>query len=44
MEFSERTGSEMDLMVNGSIVTATYKTKVASPNDQDLFNLTGFAP
>jgi Avidin family len=36
-------GSEMDLTVDGSIVTGTYKTKVASPNDQDLFHLTGFA-
>lgn len=36
-------GSEMDLIVDGSIVKGTYKTKVSSPNDQDLFYLTGFA-
>jgi Avidin family len=36
-------GSEMNLIVNGSIVTGTYKTKVGSPDDKDLFFLTGFA-
>jgi hypothetical protein len=36
-------GSEMDLMVDGSIVTGTCKTKIASPNRQDSFDLTGFA-
>jgi hypothetical protein len=36
-------GSEMNLTVNDSIVTGTYKTKVGSPDDKDLFFLTGFA-
>jgi hypothetical protein len=36
-------GSEMNLIVNGSIVSGTYKTKVGSPDDKDLFYLTGFA-
>jgi hypothetical protein len=36
-------GSEMDLLVNGSIISGTYKTKVGSPDDQDLFYLVGFA-
>jgi hypothetical protein len=36
-------GSEMDLIVNGSIITGTYKTKVGSPDEHDLFYLTGFA-
>ena len=35
-------GSEMDLIVNGSLITGTYKTKVGSPDDKDLFYLMGF--
>jgi hypothetical protein len=33
----------MNLVVNGSVVTGTYKTKVGSPDDKDLFELSGFA-
>lgn len=35
-------GSEMELIVDGSIVKGT-KTKVSSPSGKDLFYLTGFA-
>lgn len=40
--FNQR-GSEMELVVDGSLVTGVYKTKVGSPDDKDLFYLVGFA-